>query len=800
MKIRTAGIGFIIGLFLLSAVVISISLISLSSTNKVQGIWLEFEDDRNDKLKALVALRSEIGYGGMIHRFKNYILRQRKSDANAVISSIGGAKAALKRYRSLQLNTSENSALLNIQNTLDAYLDALTLVHQLIQQKKTAKKIDHIVKIDDKPALKALSILETETTPTKKKSLHSKPLLLSELRMAMGYGGLIHNFKNYIFRNSPEILAKISKDTKQVNELVVLYQQHNLSEAEKNALQNILLVIQSYEKKLSIVQHMIVEGQPARNIDKVVAVDDMPALDGFDDLQRQIILHNDYRAGQLNKALNVILLSGQGIFYVVLISFLLLTALATWLLYNRIICPISKLTHIMSRLAHDDLEIKVIGAEQDNEIGEMARSLEVFQVNAIKKRQAERKLQRANEQLEDKVNERTKALKENETHLALLAKNAIEGEERLNTILNTAMESVIQMDEKGLIIDWNSQAESMFGWPSKEVTGRELHELIIPEHYRKMHIEGLKRFISTETSKILNTRVEISALHRDGREFPIELTISALKHNNEHQFCAFIRDITDQKRAQEIIIKDKENAEQANQSKSEFLANMSHELRTPMHVILSFAAIGIKKSDTATKEKLQHYFSNIQTSGKRLLVLLDDLLDLSKLESDKMEMNMQSNDLVTVFENCRLEQEQRIKDSELTLQFIKPSHPVTAIFDGPRIAQVITNLLSNAIKFSPKGSLITATIETNNPQELCFSLQDDGVGIPEKELTEIFDAFVQSSKTKTAAGGTGLGLAISKKIIVEHGGRIWAEQTPEGGAVFKFVIPQGSSMLDSLIF
>jgi PAS domain S-box-containing protein len=362
------------------------------------------------------------------------------------------------------------------------------------------------------------------------------------------------------------------------------------------------------------------------------------------------------------------------------------------------------------------------------------------------------------------------------------------------------MDSVIQIDERGLIIDWNSQAESMFGWTNEEVIGRELHEIIIPEHYRTMHIEGLKHFIAIGTSKIMNTRVEISALHRDAKEFPIELAISAIKHKNKYQFCAFIRDISDQKKAQEIIIKDKESAELANQAKSEFLANMSHELRTPMHGILSFAAIGIKKSDTATKEKLQHYFSNIQTSGKRLLVLLNDLLDLSKLDARKMEMNMQQNDLTAVFEKCRLEQEQRIVDSALTLQFIKPSHPVTAVFDEPRIAQVITNLLSNAIKFSPKDSLITATIEASNSQELCFSLRDEGVGIPEKELSGIFDAFVQSSKTKTKAGGTGLGLAISKKIIDEHGGRIWAEQTSKGGALFKFVIPQGSSMLDSLIF
>jgi signal transduction histidine kinase len=238
-----------------------------------------------------------------------------------------------------------------------------------------------------------------------------------------------------------------------------------------------------------------------------------------------------------------------------------------------------------------------------------------------------------------------------------------------------------------------------------------------------------------------------------------------------------------------VLAKSNKQAESANRLKSKFLANMSHELRTPMHGILSFAQIGIKKSDTAPREKLHRYFSNINTSGNRLLILLNDLLDLSKLESGMMRLDKQKCNLVDVFEGCQSEQQQHIEDLSLNLQLIKPEYPVFDTFDGALIGQVITNLLSNAIKFSPKGGLITATISHDNKQELFFSLQNEGIEIPKNELTTIFDAFIQSSKTKSNAEGTGLGLAICKEIIESHKGKIWAENIPEGGAIIKLVIP-----------
>ena len=245
----------------------------------------------------------------------------------------------------------------------------------------------------------------------------------------------------------------------------------------------------------------------------------------------------------------------------------------------------------------------------------------------------------------------------------------------------------------------------------------------------------------------------------------------------------------------------KEAAELSNQAKSSFLANMSHELRTPMHAILSFSDFGLSRIETASREKLSSYFSNIHESGNRLLSLLNDLLDLSKLEAGRMEFAIQQNDLRSVINTCCSELDAKLAERNLNLEIEIPPHLGPALFDPIRIGQVMTNLLSNAIKFSPEGGLIRILVshdtlrigkrenDTEDTPALRVAVMDQGIGIPEDELESIFDKFIQSSKTRSGAGGTGLGLAICKEIIEGHNGVIWAESVKGAGATLSFVIP-----------
>ncbi len=237
-------------------------------------------------------------------------------------------------------------------------------------------------------------------------------------------------------------------------------------------------------------------------------------------------------------------------------------------------------------------------------------------------------------------------------------------------------------------------------------------------------------------------------------------------------------------------------AEASTHAKSEFLANMSHELHTPMHGILSYTRFGLKRIDTAPREKLKEFFQEIEDSGSRLDSLLNDLLELARLEAGKVHYDLRTgnvvDEVVTVFDElAHVAEEKRI----CLIKEI-PERPVMVRIDRLLIGRVLRTLVLNAIKFSDAGGEIRITVQKKPPtidmlkdNEVEVAIRDRGIGIPAEEIGRVFDKFLHNSMTRGESYGTAMGLSICRQIIEDHGGKIQARRNPKGGAVFSFILP-----------
>ncbi|MGA1825525.1 MAG: ATP-binding protein [bacterium] len=376
--------------------------------------------------------------------------------------------------------------------------------------------------------------------------------------------------------------------------------------------------------------------------------------------------------------------------------------------------------------------------------------------------------------------------------------------QKYKNLFHLANNIIYIADTSGNIISVNKKMESTTHYTQEELLGIPAKELVDPLEQQLLQ----KKFQEAVTLKKIIDMVEITINTKDGQPIVGELSMRPIEEEGlvTGVHC-IVHDISDRKQIERELISYKEDlekmvaqrtqeatkaklqAEKSNRVKSEFLTNISHELRTPLHGILSFAKFGIEKIESAPKEKLVNYFKQIHENGQRLLGFVNNLLDVSKLESGNTHYSFKHESLSNLIICVQNELSAMLKEKGICIDFKKAGFDDTAIIDRDKILQVMRNILANAIKFSESHSTIYINIEERK-KDFTLSFIDRGIGIPESELEKIFDKFAQSSISKTGAGGTGLGLSISKQIILDHRGKIWAENNPDGGAIIKFVIPK----------
>lgn len=408
-------------------------------------------------------------------------------------------------------------------------------------------------------------------------------------------------------------------------------------------------------------------------------------------------------------------------------------------------------------------------------------------ITALKKIEAELRDSQAN--LEHQVIERSRALHESET--------------QLRTIMDNAPMDIYLKDVDGRYLRVNRHFEQIWGITNDEVKGQLPSVVFSHDYADRAHAQDLQVLREKRPVEMVHTVLIKDELHHlNVTKFPIVddgmlIGIGAVSYDNTVRMLA-----EEELRHNEIALRAaKDEAERASQAKSEFLTSMSHELRTPLHGIMSFAELGKNHIDQISKEKLAHYFKNIHTSGTRLLGLINDLLDISKFASGNMSLDYARHSLSDIWQLASQELESLIEGKSLKLEFIAPQNSTDCECDQLRILQVISNLLSNAIKFSPSGSTIRCEVRAAQLsrhghggqkrllEALQFSITDEGVGVPESDLKLVFEKFTQSEKPDSDIQGTGLGLSICAEIIGLHQGRIWARNSPRGGAEFLFMIP-----------
>jgi PAS domain S-box-containing protein len=360
-----------------------------------------------------------------------------------------------------------------------------------------------------------------------------------------------------------------------------------------------------------------------------------------------------------------------------------------------------------------------------------------------------------------------------------------ESERHLRAILDTALDAIINIDSEGAIIDWNPQAEKILGWSRDEAVGQPLHTLAIPSSHRELHRQGFEaRKLGCEP--LLNKRVERTAVHRDGHEFPVELSMSKVGSGEHAIVSIFLRDITERKQAEEQLARAHDEAVQASRLKSEFLATMSHEVRTPMNGVIGMADL-LLETDLSVEQT--EYAQTIQGSAEALLTILNDILDFSKIEAGRMVLEAIPFDLLRVVEETGnlLAPRAAEKGLELVIRYA-PDAPWRLMGDPGRIRQVLTNLAGNAIKFTETGHVlinVECEQQTAATAGMRISVEDTGIGIAGDKLENVFEKFTQADASTTRKyGGTGLGLAISKRLAELMGGSVGVASRLGEGSTF----------------
>ncbi len=363
-------------------------------------------------------------------------------------------------------------------------------------------------------------------------------------------------------------------------------------------------------------------------------------------------------------------------------------------------------------------------------------------------------------------------------------------EARFRDLLESTPDGIVMANPTGHIVIANSQAERLFGYDDGELRGRSV-DMLLPERFRKAHVGHRSNYFLQPRKRSMGSGLDLAGLRKDGTEFPIEISLSPLRTEESAFVMSAIRDISERKRFEKALQEKNLELANANQAKDRFLAGMSHELRTPLNAIIGFTGTLLMKLPGPLNDEQQKQLRTVQSSGRHLLALINDLLDVSKIEAGKVELAFEPVDCTALVGDVVATLRPQAGDKGLELTLHVPDQPAVLRTDRRALSQIVLNLVGNAIKFTERGGVRLSLIRNAAGGGAEIRVDDSGVGIPLAEQDKLFGAFTRvNSERAGAPEGTGLGLHLSQKLAELLGGKIVFRSESGKGSTFSLILPE----------
>lgn len=563
-NLRFAAISWLFaGLMLVICLVLMASgYLVMQKSADAEHSWHQLQSEYSVKTRLLSWLVAELGYGEMIHAYKNYQLRNGAEDLQQFNKSLNILFKIIHQYQLVPLTEEEKAALDDIKRVLQDYADSVS------ESSGHEKKFQHTV--DDERLVWAVSLLREQVDPASVVfSSDNRVGLLMQLKRHIGFGGMIHRYKDLIMAPDETLRADVEADIAKAKITLQEYSTLDLNRNESIAVQDILVILNEYQASLTAIGKLKAENRSARSIDEVVFIDEHHLIRELDVLDRYSYRQYNQAVGKMGEAVEVIKHQTSYVMWFAIFAVVIIAIFIYRLMRFHVIRPVQHLAANMTKLAEGNFNIDVNYVLNNNEIGDMARSVRQLKQVTEKYHESEEYLRNANDAITKQIQDihlwRKKANEQTEQALELarglsLAREAAEkateraerDENRIRLILDTVKDAIVTSNESGIIETFNPGAEKMFGYFSHEVIGKNV-SILMPAADRAQHDHFIRAFMGGHAGRAPNIPVEQIAQRKNGETFQVEISLNTMKDNGKMKVTALMRDVTERiKRDEEI--------------------------------------------------------------------------------------------------------------------------------------------------------------------------------------------------------------------------------------------------------